>query len=251
MSTTNKKVYVYKMNLIPANVLSIVILILAAALAFFLRVELWNNKMNYFMVFILIILYLMLHELLHGIGYFLGGTKRKYITYGIELEKGIFYAMAYSKLTKKNILISLQMPFMVIGVIFLYKAVGQALSILSMVGLIMLVGIVVNNGIILVDYTNLLVGRGVPVKQACFEAGKSRLRPVLMTTLTTILGMLPMCFAKEGQAMMVQPIGMAVVGGLTSSTFVTLFIIPVLYSLVMHKKTKKNKDALIKTEEEK
>lgn len=117
MSTTNKKAYVYKMNLIPANVLSIVILILAAALALFLRVELWNKDMNYFVVFILIILYLMLHELLHGIGYFLGGTKRKYITYGIELEKGIFYAMAYSKLTKKNILISLQMPFMVIGVI--------------------------------------------------------------------------------------------------------------------------------------
>ena len=117
MNTTNKKAYVYKMNLIPANILSIVILILVAMLAWFFKVELWNNKMNYFIVFILIILYLMLHELLHGIGYFLGGTKRKYITYGIELEKGIFYAMAYSKLTKKNILISLQMPFMVIGVI--------------------------------------------------------------------------------------------------------------------------------------
>ena len=118
MNTTNKKAYVYKMRLIPANILSIVILILVAMLAWFFKVELWNNKMNYFIVFILIILYLMLHELLHGIGYFLGGTKRKYITYGIELEKGIFYAMAYSKLTKKNILISLQMPFMVIGVIF-------------------------------------------------------------------------------------------------------------------------------------
>lgn len=117
MNTTNKKAYVYKMNLIPANILSIVILILTAALAFFLKIELWNKNMNYLIVFILIILYLMLHELLHGIGYFLGGTKRKYITYGIELEKGIFYAMAYSKLTKKNILISLQMPFMVIGVI--------------------------------------------------------------------------------------------------------------------------------------
>ncbi len=117
MNTTNKKAYVYKMRLIPANILSIVILILVAMLAWFFKVELWNNKMNYFIVFILIILYLMLHELLHGIGYFLGGTKRKYITYGIELEKGIFYAMAYSKLTKKNILISLQMPFMVIGVI--------------------------------------------------------------------------------------------------------------------------------------
>ncbi|MCR5764924.1 MAG: efflux RND transporter permease subunit [Treponema sp.] len=164
----------------------------------------------------------------------------------------VFGVMAATYESFKAPLINIvTIPFMIIGVIFLYKAVGQALSILSMVGLIMLVGIVVNNGIILVDYTNLLVGRGVPVKQACFEAGKSRLRPVLMTTLTTILGMLPMCFAKEGQAMMVQPIGMAVVGGLTSSTFVTLFIIPVLYSLVMHKKTKKNKNAEIKTEEEK
>lgn len=154
----------------------------------------------------------------------------------------VFGVMAATYESFKAPLINIvTIPFMVIGVIFLYKAVGQALSILSMVGLIMLVGIVVNNGIILVDYTNLLVGRGVPVKQACFEAGKSRLRPVLMTTLTTILGMLPMCFAKEGQAMMVQPIGMAVVGGLTSSTFVTLFIIPVIYSLVMHKRTKKNR----------
>ena len=163
----------------------------------------------------------------------------------------VFGVMAATYESFKAPLINIvTIPFMVIGVIFLYKAVGQALSILSMVGLIMLVGIVVNNGIILVDYTNLLVGRGVPVKQACFEAGKSRLRPVLMTTLTTILGMLPMCFAKEGQAMMVQPIGMAVVGGLTSSTFVTLFIIPVLYSLVMHKKTKKNKEVLVKAEDE-
>lgn len=154
----------------------------------------------------------------------------------------VFGVMAATYESFKAPLINIvTIPFMIIGVIFLYKAVGQALSILSMVGLIMLVGIVVNNGIILVDYTNLLVGRGVPVKQACYEAGKSRLRPVLMTTLTTILGMLPMCFATEGQAMMVQPIGMAVVGGLTSSTFVTLFIIPVIYSLVMHKRTKKNR----------
>lgn len=118
MSTTskNKKTYVYKMNLIPANILSIVILILCGVLALCFKINIFRFK-NWFLVFIFIILYLMLHELLHGIGYFLGGTKRKYITYGIELEKGIFYAMAYSKLTKKNILISLQMPFMVIGVI--------------------------------------------------------------------------------------------------------------------------------------
>ena len=131
------------------------------------------------------------------------------------------------------------MPFLVIGVILIYKISGQAISIMSMVGVIMLIGIVVNNGIILVDYTNLLVGRGIELKNACYEAGVSRFRPVLMTTLTTILGMVPMCFATGGQAMMVQPIAVAVVGGLISSTFVTLLIIPVLYSLVMKQRAKK------------
>lgn len=116
MSSTNKKTYVYKMNLIPANILCILILILCAVLTMFLKINIFQFD-NWFLVFLLIVLYLMLHELLHGIGYFIGGTKRKNITYGIELEKGIFYAMAYQKLTKKNILISLLMPFMVIGVI--------------------------------------------------------------------------------------------------------------------------------------
>ena len=133
-------------------------------------------------------------------------------------------------------------PFLVIGVVAIYKISGQAISMMSAVGLIMLVGIVVNNGIILVDYTNLLLDRGLKMHDACLEAGSSRLRPVLMTTLTTILGMLPMCFASSGSAGMVQPIGVAVVGGLTSSTFITLFFIPVLYSLIMkEKKTKKSR----------
>ena len=127
-------------------------------------------------------------------------------------------------------------PFLIIGVVFVYKITGQAFSMMSAVGLIMLVGIVVNNGIILVDYTNLLIDRGYKMKEACLEAGASRLRPILMTTLTTILGMVPMCFATTGSAGMVQPIGVAVVGGLTSSTFITLFFIPVLYSLVMKEK---------------
>jgi HAE1 family hydrophobic/amphiphilic exporter-1 len=137
-------------------------------------------------------------------------------------------------------------PFLIIGVVFIYKITGQAFSIVSAVGIIMLVGIVVNNGIILVDYTNLLMDRGIPKDEACYRAGCSRIRPVLMTTLTTILGMIPMCFASSGSAGMVQPIGVAVVGGLTSSTFVTLFFIPVLYSLVM--KEKKSGDSNIKVE---
>ena len=98
----------------------------------------------------------------------------------------VFGVMAATYESFKAPLINLAtIPFMIIGVIFLYKITGQALSIMSMVGLIMLVGIVVNNGIILVDYTNILIGRGMTVKEACFEAGKSRFRPVLMTTLTT------------------------------------------------------------------
>lgn len=136
-------------------------------------------------------------------------------------------------------------PFLIIGVVFIYKITGQAFSLMSAVGLIMLVGIVVNNGIILVDYTNLLRERGMPILDACYEAGVSRLRPVLMTTLTTILGMIPMCFASSGSAGMVHPIGVAVVGGLFSSTFITLFFIPVLYSYIMNGRKKEDEGIVV------
>lgn len=157
----------------------------------------------------------------------------------------VFGVMAATYESFKAPLINLTtIPFFLIGVVLIYKLFGQALSMMSMIGLIMLVGIVVNNGIILVDYTSLLIDRGRKMKDACLEAGTSRLRPVLMTTLTTILGTLPMCFATQGMSAMIQPIGLAVVGGLTSSTFVTLFFVPVLYSLVM--KEKKTHESHIK-----
>ena len=134
----------------------------------------------------------------------------------------VFGVMASTYESFKAPLINLAaIPFLIIGVVF-----------------------VVNNGIILVDYTNLLRDRNLSMFDACLEAGTSRLRPVLMTTLTTILGMLPMCFATEGMSAMVQPIGIAVVGGLTSSTFVTLLVIPVLYSIVMRGSEKKASAAL-------
>jgi len=99
------------------------------------------------------------------------------------------------------------------------------------VGLVMLAGIVVNNGIVLVDYTNLLTRRGIAINKACVQAGGSRLRPVRMTTLTTILGMVPMAFNPGENSELIQPIGLTVIGGLTSATFMTLYFIPVLYSL--------------------
>jgi len=130
-------------------------------------------------------------------------------------------------------------PLVLIGVVGIHIITGQAISMITMIGLVMLIGIVTNNGIILVDYTNLLVGRGLPVRQACIEAGEVRLRPVLMTALTTILAMIPMAFFPGNSAGFIQPIGLTVIGGLLSSTFITLFFIPVLYSLINERKKKK------------
>lgn len=176
---------------------------------------------------------------------------RTYLMIGIMAVLLVFGVMAGTYESFKAPIINLTtIPFLIIGVVFIFKFTGQAFSMTSAVGVIMLVGIVVNNGIILVDYTNLLLDRGYKMKEACLEAGASRLRPVLMTTLTTILGMIPMCFATEGSAAMVQPIAVAVVGGLTSSTFVTLFFIPVLFSLVMkEKKREKSKIEVLLTED--
>jgi HAE1 family hydrophobic/amphiphilic exporter-1 len=123
-------------------------------------------------------------------------------------------------------------PLLAIGVVLIYLITGQPLSMFTLVGVVMLAGIVVNNGIVLVDYTNLLVGRGIPVRRAVLDAGVSRLRPVLMTTLTTILGLVPMSFFPGESSTMIQPIGLTVIGGLTSSTLITLFFIPVMYSFI-------------------
>ena len=154
----------------------------------------------------------------------------KIIVLAVLLVFGVMAGMYGS--FKKPFINLFTIPFMFIGVLLIYFLKGQTVSVMTMVGLVMLVGIVVNNGIVLVDYTGLLVARGLSVNDACLEAGISRLRPVLMTTLTTILGMLPMSFTSQGSSSLVQPIGLCVVGGLISSTFVTLVLIPVLYALM-------------------
>ncbi len=123
-------------------------------------------------------------------------------------------------------------PLGLIGIVAIYLVTGQIISMFTALGFVMLIGIAVNNGIILVDQTNLLVNRGTPLKEACVKAASSRLRPILMTTLTTMLGMFPMAFFPSENSVMLQPIGLSVFGGLLSSTLITLFFIPVLYSLV-------------------
>jgi HAE1 family hydrophobic/amphiphilic exporter-1 len=115
----------------------------------------------------------------------------------------------------------------------------------------MLVGIVTKNGIVLVDYMNLLVERGSNVADAVIAGGKSRLRPVLMTSLTTILGMVPMAMGIGEGSEIWQPMGIAVVGGLLLSTLLTLFIVPSLYAMLEGRKERKaERKARLEAEEE-
>jgi HAE1 family hydrophobic/amphiphilic exporter-1 len=130
------------------------------------------------------------------------------------------------------LIIFFSIPLLFIGVIWIYRIGGEAMSVFSAVGVIALVGVVVNNGIVLVDYTNTLCLRGMKVREACLEAGRNRLRPILMTGLTTILGMFPIAFFPGAGADTIQPIGKTFVGGLTVSFFMTLLVTPVMYSLL-------------------
>jgi len=137
------------------------------------------------------------------------------------------------------LIIFFSIPMLIIGVVGVYKITGESFSIISAVGIIVLAGIVVNNGIVLVDYTNLLRSRGEELHEAILNAGQNRLRPILMTSLTTILGMVPMAFFPGNGTEFIRPIGQTVVGGLTVSTFITLFITPVMYSLLNYRRKKK------------
>jgi HAE1 family hydrophobic/amphiphilic exporter-1 len=141
------------------------------------------------------------------------------------------------------LIIFFTIPLLFIGVIWIYKAGGQAMSMFSAVGIVALVGVVVNNGIVLVDYTNTLRARGLKVREACLEAGRNRLRPILMTSLTTILGMAPIAFFPGAGADTIQPIGKTFVGGLTVSTLMTLFVIPVMYSILNSRHDRKKEAA--------
>ncbi|MDR1868072.1 MAG: efflux RND transporter permease subunit [Treponema sp.] len=137
------------------------------------------------------------------------------------------------------LIIFFSIPLLFIGVIWIYKIGNEAMSMFSAVGVVALVGVVVNNGIVFVDYTNMLCARGFTVYDACLEAGRNRLRPILMTSLTTILGMIPIAFFPGAGVDTIQPIGKTFVGGLTVSSIMTLFVTPTMYSLLNSRHDKK------------
>jgi len=152
----------------------------------------------------------------------------------------VFCVMAGQYESFKDPLINMfTIPLMIVGVLAAYVLKGQNISMFTLVGVVMLIGIVVNNGILLVDYTNLLRGRGMGLMEACIQGGASRFRPVVMTAGATILGAVPMAFFESGSSSMTQPIGLAVIGGLTSATFITLLLIPVVYYLINKRQAKK------------
>ena len=129
----------------------------------------------------------------------------------------------------KPLIIMFSIPFAISGVSLMMFITGQNIDMIGLLGLVLLIGIVVKNGIVLVDYINLMRERGNSLYEAIALSGQSRLRPVLMTAFTTILGMIPMATSTSEGSEMWTTMGLVVIGGLTVSTFITLIIVPVLY----------------------
>ena len=157
----------------------------------------------------------------------------------------IVMAAQFESLTYPGIIMT-SLPFAFSGIVLILWATGTHLNIMSMIGSIMLIGIVVKNGIVLIDYITLNRERGMSIRSAVVLGGKSRLRPVVMTSLTTILGMVPMAVGSGQGAEMWRPLGIAVIGGLTFSTLLTLLFVPALYCIFAYVGVKRTRKSLRK-----
>jgi len=145
----------------------------------------------------------------------------------------VFVVMTVQYESLRNpFIILLSVPFTITGVAFGLQALGLPLSMPVWLGVIMLAGIVVNNAIVLVEYFEILRRRGLERLEAIIEAGRVRLRPILMTTLTTVFGLMPLAVGAGEGAEMLQPLAIAIVFGLSFSMFVTLILIPILCSVL-------------------
>ena len=173
-----------------------------------------------------------------------------FIEYGGQYEdmksgfKDLFYAFLIAVLLVYMIMASqfenllhpfvimFTVPLAIIGVFLALFIAGATLNIIVLMGVIILAGIAVNNGIVMIDYINQLKRAGMDSFEAVIKGASTRLRPVLITATSTIFGMLPMVFTKSEGASMRIPLGLSIVGGLTVATFLTLFVIPLIYSVV-------------------
>ena len=126
----------------------------------------------------------------------------------------------------------MSVPLAAAGVSFFLGITGQSINLMSLIGCVVLVGIVVNDAIIKTDFINQRRAAGVPIRAAIVAAGRDRVRPILMATITTVLGLMPLALGFGQGSELRAPLAIAITGGLTSATLLTLFVIPVLYSLV-------------------
>lgn len=154
---------------------------------------------------------------------------------GLLLALGLAIALVYMVMAAQfesflhPLTVMFTLPLAAIGVLYSLFIGGHKFNVPSMIGIILLSGIVVNNAIVLVDYINQLRRQGRSLQAAVVEAGQARLRPILMTALTTLLALVPMAISPGAGAEMLQPLAISVIGGLATSTLLTLFIIPIVY----------------------
>ena len=174
-------------------------------------------------------------------------TFRDMILLGLMIIMLVYIVMASQfESLRMPAIIMFTIPFALSGVVIALWLTGRSLDMIGALGLVLLVGIVVKNGIVLVDYINLMRERGYELNQAIQMSGRSRIRPVLMTAFTTILGMIPMAVSSGEGAEMWQPLGIVVIGGLTVSTFLTLYVVPLLYGVMSRHGDRDKKEALRK-----
>ena len=175
-----------------------------------------------------------------GFSYMISGQNREMersmesLAFALALAIFLVYIVMASQFESliHPLIIMFSVPLAMVGALAALAAAGMALSIVVFIGFIMLAGIVVNNAIVLVDYINRLRRDGVERRAAIVTAASARLRPILMTTTTTVLALLPMALGYGEGAEIRTPMALTVIAGLTSSTLLTLIVIPTVYSLV-------------------
>lgn len=167
-----------------------------------------------------------------------------------ELFKMLALALVFMYLIMVAQFQSLRSPFIIMftvplaftgGLLALWIS-GMSVSVIAMIGFVMLSGIIVNNGIVYIDYTNQLIAGGLLQHDALVEAGKTRLRPIVMTALTTILGLFTMAIGVGMGSDMVQPMAVVTIGGLIYGTILTLVVVPCIFDL-FHRKRRKQEEA--------
>ncbi len=169
-----------------------------------------------------------------------GGSFEEMVSSFMDLALLLFISIILVFLVMASQFESFKMPFVIMfsipfsftGVILILLITGSTLSVIAALGAVLLIGIVVKNGIVLIDYINLMRNRGLPLNEAVAVAGKMRLRPVLMTAGTTILAMIPLALSTGDGSEIWSPMGITLIGGLLFSTFVTLVLVPVMYAII-------------------